>query len=342
MTKAAWQSEVTVIGGSSPLGHHLLSRLAAETAGPLRVLTRRQGLLATHEARGRIIEIHGDLQQPETLAPALVRGGTVINLAVVVPFGGSAAEAAAREDHGLAMANLARACAAAGVARLVHCSSVSIVGGSRALHVDEDTPCEPETPYERAKLADEQALEREARGHFPLAILRPGAIFGRGLASLVAPLASLLTGRRSVNYLRSSLFGRRRTHLVCAENAAAALVWLARRDQAAGIERYIVSEDDCPENNFRDVERLLLAAIDRPDYYPVPPLPLPRALLHASLMLTGRRTPDVTRIYDGSRLMAAGFRRVVALPEAVTRFAQEYRAQALAARAASEARIPIA
>jgi nucleoside-diphosphate-sugar epimerase len=193
--------------------------------------------------------------------------------------------------------------------------------------VTEDTPCQPATDYERIKYGIEMALGAAAAGRFPLAVLRPAAVFGPGLQNLVALIDSLREGRGLVNYARASLFGRRHLHLVPVETVTGALLFatlgLDGHDGLDRPARYIVSADDEPGGDFRAIEARIRRALDLGAA--PPPVRIPSVALRLMLRVAGRSDTNPHRVYDGSRLRKAGFLAPVALGEAVDRYLAWYR-----------------
>ena len=59
-------------------------------------------------------------------------------------------------------------------------------------------------------------------------------------------------------------------------------------------------------------------------------VPVPSWILRCALTLSGRSDTDPYRIYDASRLQAAGFRPTVSLVSALDAYAAWYRAQSSA------------
>jgi nucleoside-diphosphate-sugar epimerase len=291
---------LVVTGASGFIGRHFLA--AAAAAGtPVRALTRgRQAPPAGADgaAPRSIAWITGDLDDASVWARLLLPGCSVVNLAYAQVAATDAAVAAARA--------MVEACAAAGVARIVHCSTISVFGRTAGGLIDETTPCRPVDAYGRQKLAIEEALLAADRGACELAILRPAAVFGAGGQALRTLVGSLAGGSPLANYARASLFGRRAMHLVPVETVVAALLFLCARREALHGEVFIVAEDDDPLNNFRDVERALRAALHRPDRR-LPPLPLPSGLLGALLRLRGRSELDPYCRYSSAKLRALGF-----------------------------------
>lgn len=71
--------------------------------------------------------------------------------------------------------------AAAGVKRIVHCSTVGVYGPLAKLPADEDTACRPEIDYEITKLKGEMAVREAAmRENISTVILRPAWVYGPG------------------------------------------------------------------------------------------------------------------------------------------------------------------
>lgn len=302
---------LVVTGANGFIGRHFL---AAADGTPVRALTRgRQGPPAS-VAEDVVEWVFGDLDDPTVWRRLLVEGCTVVNLAY--------AQVAATEAAVAATRAMVEACAAAGVARLVHCSTISVFGRTAGGLIDERTPCRPVDDYGRQKLAIEEALLAADRGACDLAILRPAAVFGAGGQALRTLLGSLARGSRLANYARASLFGRRAMHLVPVETVVAALLFLCARREALHGEVFIVAEDDDPLNNFRDVERTLMAVLGVADY-PLPPLPLPAAMLGTLLRLRGRSEVDPHCRYSSAKLRALGF--VPPLPFAAALAAQAAR-----------------
>lgn len=68
-----------------------------------------------------------------------------------------------------------------GVARIVHLSSVGVIGAERLTLVTEETPCKPKNEYERTKYLGEQLATAAARPSGPIVqVVRPTNVFGEG------------------------------------------------------------------------------------------------------------------------------------------------------------------
>lgn len=299
---------IVVTGGTGFIGRHFLAGLPLDNAR-VRALSRNPDMAAV--AHPSIEWVAGDLADSDSWKRLLEPGCTVVNLAY--------SSTGTIEQALASTTTMVKACAEVKIARLVHCSTISVYGRTGGGVIDELTPCKPIDDYGRRKLAIEQAVQSQQG--FELLVLRPSAVFGSGGQGLRALCRSLREGSRLTNYLRSSLFGTRQMHLVRVETVVAALHMLCNFQTPAGQEVFIVAEDQEPHNNFRDVERLLMSALGVPDY-PVAPLPVPSAVLSLMLRARGRSEVDPSCIYSAAKLKEWGFTPSQGFSSAIQFFAQ--------------------
>ena len=306
---------IAVAGASGFVGSTMVNHLVHQGKFEVRGLSRR-GDTTVAPAPPRFTPVRGSIADPAALAKWLSPGCSVVNFAF---------DSVASSEANLALATaLADACIRHGVRRLVHCSTAVVVGSTDTPRINETTECRPRTEYEKTKLAIEDLLRERARGRFELAILRPTAVFGPGGRNLLKLAGDLVRGPRLVNYLRSSLNGRRRMHLVSVDNVVAAAGFLLQSAPRAGQETYIVSDDEVPENNFHDVERALMKSFGIPDYAP-PRVPVPAAILSGLLRARGRSMIRPDSVFAGDRLAQIGFSKPMAFGPALATFANWYR-----------------
>ena len=201
---------------------------------------------------------------------------------------------------------LGEACARRGVRRLVHVSTCSVYGAAPGEMVDEETPCMPVAPYERAKHAVELVLERHA-AHYEIAILRPTAVFGPHGKNLETLALRVLNQPWTRRYVRACAMGRRRMHAVDVECVAAAALFLAAAPLERPAERFIVSQDEEPQNNYAAIEAFFAQRFGA-GRYPFRPLEWPSGALRAALSLAGRSNVEPQRRYSGAKLARRGFR----------------------------------
>jgi dihydroflavonol-4-reductase len=222
-----------VTGGTGFLGRRLISLLLAE-GWQVRVLSRRRPLGAP-ELTGVGAEVYqGDLSAPDGLGRALRRVDVVFHLA-----------GETQDPRRFAAVNvsgtryLLETALAEGVQRVVHVSSVGVVGSPPALTVTETTACHPRNEYERTKLAGERlALEFCSGRGLPVTVIRPANVFGDG-----DPQRRLLTLVRQVQRGQFVFVGSADAvvNYVYVDDVARACRLLADRETAVG-EIYNVSD----------------------------------------------------------------------------------------------------
>jgi len=268
------------------------------------------------ESSSKISLIQGDLLKPETLSGFLTPDCLVIHLAYLNGASdGSNLEAAA---------NLAEACVKAHVKRLVHCSTAVVAGKTRDNPVTEETTCEPGNHYEVTKYRMELLFAEKAKDHFDLAILRPTAVFGQGGKNLLKLSDDLTNGSRMLNYLKSCLFDCRCMNLVSVIHVVKALVFLAGMGAKQNGGIFIVSDDEQPLNNYRDMEKRLMQAYGVPDYR-LPRVPFPEFLLSVLLKLAGRSNTHPFRTYCADKLIKAGLQYTDSFEADLISFADWYK-----------------
>ena len=302
---------ISVTGGSGFIGRHLIEAISGTAGTPIRALTRSGE--PERQTANRVAWVRGDLEDADALRELMTPGGVLVHLAY--PKGWT------RARHVAAVERLAAVAISVGLKRVVHCSTISVVGRAAVRRVTESTPCQPVTEYEHSKLAIERALAAQLAGRCEFVVLRPAAVFGPGGQNLVKLANALRSHQRWRNYLRSSLFGRRPMNLVCVDNVVGALRFLVDYPGLLPNEVYIVSDDDDVLNNFCDIERELMRLL-RVEPYGVSPLPIPRFVLAAALRIAGRHSSGARQIFDSAQLRRAGYASRTTLTAGIESFAQ--------------------
>ena len=109
-------------------------------------------------------------------------------------------------------------------------------------------------------------------------------------------------------------------NLVHVANIVAAIECIAFLSQQMTREVFIVSDDEYTENNYRDVEKVLMDCFGLSPY-PVTPLPL-NDLLPLALLLMGRSNINANRIYDCRKIRNYGLVKPVSFTDGLRGFAQ--------------------
>ncbi|KTD24335.1 Putative NADH-flavin reductase [Legionella lansingensis] len=257
-----------------------------------------------------------DLLSPRALDKVLEKDDIVINTVYINTH--------SEVDNLRLINNIIDACVRNEVKRLIHCSTAVVVGTAKEPRIDETVTCVPCTQYEKVKFAIEQQVLNAVGKGFEIAILRPTAMVGPHGKNLLKLANSLINGNQLVNYLRASLFGRRRMHLVSVRNVAVAIVHLALLDHLLSGSIYYVSSDDDPENNYLGVEKILLETLGL-GARKIPILPVPLLFLSILLKIKGRSESNLARTYDSRKLLATHFVPIDSLYDAVSEFAKSIR-----------------
>lgn len=149
--------KILVLGGTGFVGRHVCEKLASADHS-ITVATRRLDAARAVLSLPRVVPVVADVHDPAQLASLVAGHDLVINLVAILHGSADAFEKA----HVRLPAQLAQACAATGVRKLVHVS---------ALGAAADAP----SVYQRSKAAGEAALQKSG---LDLHILRPSVIFG--------------------------------------------------------------------------------------------------------------------------------------------------------------------
>lgn len=249
--------------------------------------------------------VHGDLQDPASLRRAAEGQRLVFHTAgKVSDWGPRAAFLRANVDG---TANLVAACQAAGVERLVHLSSLTVLGLPRdGARVDESSPYGDEVrdPYSVSKIAGEKlARAAHGAGGLEVTVIRPGVIWGPGDTTILPRFAALLRRRMLV----TTDGGRNLIGMSHVTNLAAGVMLAAEVPAAAG---QIYHLTDGEELTAIDALTAIAAVIGAPP----PRLSLPYwAVLGAATLLElaalavgSERPPAITRY--GVRLVSCNAR----------------------------------
>ena len=183
---------VLVTGATGFLGRHI-TRLFADAGMRVRALVRPSSNL--EPIRAWIEETHiGDLTDPDSLegmcdgVDAVVHAGCAVKGTFDAGMG--ALDAFLDVNRGGTI-NVAREVLRHEGLRMVHVSSTAAMGPPATRVVDEGSPCNPQTPYQRSKRAAELALlELHENEGLNVVIIRPCVIAGPGKD--VSELLSLL------------------------------------------------------------------------------------------------------------------------------------------------------
>jgi nucleoside-diphosphate-sugar epimerase len=305
---------IAITGASSFIGTHLVKHLTHCNDLQLRLLVNRNLNLSLPESKNVFI-MQGNLLNHETLKGFCNTGCTVINLAYL--------KGHSPEENLAATENLVEACIRAKIRRLIHCSTAVVSGRVSTNRVTENTLDNPLNEYEVTKGRIEKLLIKKSDGFFETIILRPTAVFGKGGKNLVKLADSLLRGKQFVNYLKSCIYQFRRMNLVYIDNVVSAIEFFIRTERNINGETFIISDDEDPSNNYRDIEKYLMKKMGR-RAYSVAPVSLPFPILRSLLKLAGRSNYNPALVYDCGKILSSGFKKPLSFKEGLSRFSDWY------------------
>lgn len=305
---------VVVTGAAGYIGKHLINDLFYSGNYQLRSLIHKNRF--GDDSHQNVVSIEGDLLNIDTLKRFATTGCTVINLVYL--------RDRSEKENLLAMDNLGKTCASAGIKRLIHCSTAVVAGRVKERLIDEDTVCRPGTGYERTKLLIENMLIEKYSKYFEVIILRPTAILGPEGQNLIKMANSLMMGNRFINYAKSCLFNNRKMNLVSVENVVAAIKFLIDFEDNNRANVFIISDDDDDLNEYRRIESAMMNCFELRDY-PVPVIPIPLMVLRLILKCTRKTNYNPRSIYSCRKIVNSGFRKETSLGDSLIKFAKWYK-----------------
>jgi len=168
---------VLITGGAGFIGSHLVDSQIAR-GHQVRTVDLHVEQLAHVAGHPNLEVVGGDITDPN-LVKRLVEGIDVVYQLASAHLDVTLSDDYYRAVNVDATVNLLEAARAAGVSRVVHCSSVGVIGDVKNPPANETTPCNPSNIYEQTKLAGEQAALRFAQEReLPVVVVRPAWVYG--------------------------------------------------------------------------------------------------------------------------------------------------------------------
>ena len=187
---------VALTGASGYTGGRLLEALRAR-GDEVAVLVRPGSVSESLRARASPL-VEGRLGDPVAAARLVDGADAVLHVAAVYRTAGHP-DAYYREVNVVGTELLLEAAARAGVRRFVHTSTVGVHGHVERPPADESAPFAPGDVYQATKAeAERLALEFHRKRGLPVAVVRPGAIYGPGETRFLKLFRAIAHGRYAV------------------------------------------------------------------------------------------------------------------------------------------------
>lgn len=286
---------VFITGATGLIGTHLTGELIE--AGHEVVGLCRGGSDTTYLDRVGCEIVRGDIRSDaDTLAPFMEGCDRLVHAAAQVYSGGSWPKV--RETNVDGTRHVLTAARLAGVAQVVHVSTVAVYGGvpgPKDERVPIDTPIPPGDLYARSKREAEEVVRGiEARRGLPVTVIRPAAVYGERDRLMAPALAGLLR----LPFVALLGEGDNTLPVVYAGNVASALRLAV--EQCEGGETFNVAMDH-PLTQRQLFEGLAEGLDKNPRFFSVPE-PLVRSvggfLAHFGVSAPGAKHLPLERVID--------------------------------------------
>jgi len=292
-----------VSGATGFLGSRLMQHLK-EAGFRVRVLVR-PGRMNDALVESGVELVTGELEDEDALKRAVDGQHLVFHTA------GKVSDWAPRKDFFRVnvdgSARLARVCKDASVQRLIHISSLTVLGLPRnGVTVTEETPTtnHPRDAYTASKLAAEQRMQsaHDPKG-MAVTIIRPGVIWGKGDITILPRIARLLRQGRMVYIGRAeNILG-----LSHVENLCRGIIQAATHPAAAGQIYHLTDGEEVTARQAIDTIALAMGVTRPAHSIPFHFVYGAAALLEGAARIRGQKTPPLLTRY-AVRLVACNNR----------------------------------
>jgi nucleoside-diphosphate-sugar epimerase len=229
--------KVLVTGANGFTGSHLVKAL--EQRGDVVVGLVRQSSNLERLSGCKVQLVYGDISDKEALKTAMAGVDWVFHTAAYVELG--LIDAAKMERVNVAGTRAVMAVAqAAGVSKVVYCSTIGVFGDTQGRVVDETfqrTQTDFSSAYDRTKYEAQQIVDHFAAQGLPVVSILPSGIFGADDPHFGPVIQQFLKGG-----LKVWAGGDRMTGIVHVDDLVAAMILAAEKAQPG--EHYIISAGD--------------------------------------------------------------------------------------------------
>lgn len=282
---------ILITGATGFIGKYLLQQLIEE-GHYCRCLVRRSSNRENLFNNPKVEIFEGDITKPETLKGIGKEIDVVYHLAAAGHVADVSEDAykAAYVLNVQGTQNIIEACATGGFGRFIHFSSTAAMGLIKRPIINEDVPCQPQTPYQKSKYESEKiAFETGNKYEVDIVVLRPCMVYGPGGRGEFLKFCSLI---KKGLFPRIGL-GKNLTPIVHLKDVVQAALKAATKGNVGNV--YLIASETSPP--LRDIfEAVCLSlGIKRPYYYVPLWAAYSAALLGEKLSLIFGKPPIVSR-----------------------------------------------
>jgi predicted dehydrogenase/nucleoside-diphosphate-sugar epimerase len=257
--KFSGNPDLAILGGTGFIGTALVTNARANGL-KVAVMARNLGNLPAVFHNEGVALHRGDIRNRDQVQAAIAGAPCVVNLA----HGGASGGWEDIRDAMLGGAqNVAEACQAAGITRLVHVGSIaSLYLGPQAKPITGSTPPDPKAEerafYARAKaMCDNYLMQLHGEGKLKVCILRPGLVVGEGTSPFHSGLGFFNNDQHCIGWNE----GRNPLPFVLVDDVAQAILAACKSPGAPGQSYNLVGD---VQPSARDYVTALGLALHRP------------------------------------------------------------------------------
>jgi nucleoside-diphosphate-sugar epimerase len=226
-----------VTGANGFTGSHLVKALEQRGDVVVSLVRKTSNLARLSSCQGLLV--YGDITDRDALLTAMTGVDTVFHTAAYVELGlVNAAEMERVNVEGTRA--VMEAAQAAGVSKVVYCSTIGVFGDTKGQVIDETfqrTQTDFSSAYDRTKYQAQQIVDEFAAQGLPVVSILPSGIFGADDPHFGPVIQQFLKGR-----LKLWAGGDRITGIVHVDDLVAAMILAAEKSKPG--EHYIISAGD--------------------------------------------------------------------------------------------------
>jgi nucleoside-diphosphate-sugar epimerase len=193
--------------------------------------------------------------------------------------------------------NLLKASNHKNIKLFIHISTAVVSGLTSQNYIDDETLENPTNEYQINKLEIENKLISNIEKRVKLIILRPTMVIGKNSVNLDF-IINKYKNKNPIHFMYFSILRKRKTNLVSVNNVIDVIVDIIRNPEKFGDTKYILSQDDDPNNNYENLDKIIR------NLYKIKPrkvkLFIPNVVLKIIFLLLKSHTSPFIKFYSSN------------------------------------------